>query len=96
MTNKEGNMENPHRHKLIMLAAGVFLLWTWAILPQAEDIPDQVKTDFDWIIFGLLNLVAVVFAHIWVSAPAREQKRREQYRMRRELKAAKRRHPTAR
>jgi len=89
-------MENPNRNKLIMLGVAVVLLWGWAILPPAEDIPDQVKTDIDWVLFGLMNLVAVVFAHIWISAPAREQKRREQYRMRRELKAAKRRHPTAR
>jgi len=40
-------MENPNRNKLIMLGAAVVLLWGWAILPPAEDIPDQEKTEFD-------------------------------------------------
>lgn len=89
-------MENPHRHKLRMLGAFVVILWGFMLLPNAEDLPEPQNTSIDWVMFVLMNAVALVLAHIWISAPAREERRRAQYRMRRELKAAKRRHPTAR
>jgi hypothetical protein len=89
-------MENPNRHKLMMLGAFVVVLWGFMLLPNAEDLPEPQNTSIDWVMFVLMNLAALVMAHVWISAPVRAERRREQYRMRRELRSAKRRHPTAR
>jgi hypothetical protein len=89
-------MENSNRPKLIMLGVFVVVLWGFMLLPNAEDLPEPQTSTIDWVMFVLMNLIALIFAHIWISAPVREQRRRDQYRMRRELRSAKRRHPTNR
>ena len=89
-------MDNPNSTKLKMLGVFVVILWGFMLLPNAEDLPEPQNSTIDWVMFVLMNATALVFAHIWISAPAREEKRRQQYRLQRQQREAKRRHPTAR
>lgn len=99
---------NRNRHKISWTIAAVALAWVFAFLPTAEDLPDaEPHTTNDWIIFAIMNLVALIAIHRWVSEQARQERdlrRRAQRQMRinaqryrdRERAYQRRNHPTSR
>jgi len=98
-----GNMER-NRYKIGWTIALITLGWGFVLLPSAEDLPDaEPMTRFDWIMWGLVNLAAVVAIHYWRSQPTRQARKLWEAQRRARLVAnrraqinAKRNHPTTR
>ena len=93
-----------NNYKIGWTIALVLIGWGFVLLPSAEDLPDaEPMTQFDWLMWGLINLLAVAAIHYWRSQPHREARKQWQAERRAKLVAdrrahlnARRNHPTAR
>jgi hypothetical protein len=92
-----------NKYKIGWTIALVTIGWGFVLLPSAEDLPEGEPMDrFDWIMWTLINVLAVVAIHYWRSQPHREARRRWENERRAKLVAdrrakinARRNHPTA-
>lgn len=92
-----------NRYKIGWTVALIAIGWMFVLLPSAEDLPEaEPMTQFDWVIWGLVNLCALAAIHYWRSQTQRQARRQWQEQRRAKLVAdrrahinARRKHPTA-
>jgi len=92
-----------NKYKIGWTISLVAIGWGFVLLPTAEDLPDaEPMGRGDWIMWGIVNLAALIAIHYWRSQPTREARKQWQAQRRAKLVAdrrahlnARRKHPTA-